>query len=292
MKLLKTTVVLTLVVGLLLGGVLPALADTGVTSAQTSQPLKSEWEKGRWALGKVEVLRGEATVIDTDEIEVGGETIMVDTTTKIKVPTLGKEEASLDDIDGMQVIVQAYRADGGTLQARHIVVIPGSPQFRHHVGRVVEYIEGESITIQPRKRDPVEFQILDEFKILPPGATVEEDAWVTVISRRDPAGDQLIARGVVVHPLRAWLGLERVSGTIEQIDETNKIIEIDTTEVNYDDSTIFVLRGGILAVETEQEAVAFCRKQADDTLLAKLVLVGIDLPGVQAELGRLGPPTV
>ena len=56
MKLLKTMVVLALVVGLLLGGVLPAQADTGVTSSQPSVPLKPEWSEGRWALGKVEVI--------------------------------------------------------------------------------------------------------------------------------------------------------------------------------------------------------------------------------------------
>jgi len=292
MKLLKTMVVLTLVVGLLLGGVLPAQADTGATSAQPSLSLKPDWGKGRWALGKVEVIRGEVTGVDTDtdEVQVSGETIIVDETTKIRVPTLGKE-ASLADIEvGMQIVVQAYRAEDDALHARHIVVIPGRPQFRHHVGEVTDYQPEVSITIQPRKGDPVTFEILGELKVLPPGATVEVDAWVTVISCRDPAGDRLIARGVVVHPLRARLGLERVSGTIEEI--VGSIITIDTTEVTYDDDTIFVLRGiPDLAVDMGQEAIAFCREQ-DGTLLAKLVLVGVDLPGIKAELGRLGPPEV
>lgn len=289
MKLLKTMVVLTLVVGLLLGGVLPAQADTGVTSSQPSVPLKPEWSKGRWALGKVEVIRGEVTVIDTDEIEVNGETIIVDEETKIRVPTLGKA-ASLEDIDGMPAVVQAYESEG-ELYARHIVVIPGRPQFRHHVGRVTAYEEGESITIEDKWGNTITFEILGELKVLPPGTTVEEDDWVTVISRRDPVNDHLIARGVVVHPLRARLGLERVVGTIEEI--VGNTITIDTTDVTYDDRTIFVLRGiPDLAVDTGQEAIAFCRRQEDDTLLAKLVLVGIDLPGVRAELGRLGPPQV
>ena len=285
MKLLKTTVILTLVVGLLIVGVLPAQAATGDARTQPTLPLQPDWGEGRGAEGKVKVIRGEVTGVGADDIEVNGKTIFVDNETKYRVPTLGRE-ASLEDIElGMQVVVLAYERDD-ELYARHVVVIPGRPRFQHHVGKVVEYIEGEKIIIQPRSGDPVEFQILDELKVLPPGATVEEDDWVTVISRRDLDNDQLIARGVVVHPLRPWLGLTRVGGTIEEI--VGNTITIDTTDVNFDDKTILVLRGGILAVEPTQEAIAFCREQTDGSLLAKVVLVGIDLPGVQAELGRLG----
>ncbi len=93
MKLLKTMVVLTLVMGLLLGGVLPAQADNG-------QP--------PWAPGNVKVIRGEVTDVGTDEIEVAGEIINVDETTKIRVPTLRHlgQSASLEDIEvGMPVEV-------------------------------------------------------------------------------------------------------------------------------------------------------------------------------------------
>lgn len=271
MKLLKTMVILTLVVGLFLGGVLPAQADNG---------------KPPWAPGRVQVIRGEVIDVDLDEdeIEVAGETIIVDETTKIRVPTLGKE-SSLDDIEsGMQVVVQAYRAEDG-LYARYILVIPGRPQYRHHVGTVTAY-EEVSITIEDRQGNTIDFVILDELKILPSGASVEVGARVTVISRRDLVGDRLIARGVVVHPERPWLGLGRVSGTIEEIDEP--IITIDTTEVEYDDKTIFILRG-ILAVEEGQEATVIYREQEDSTLLAKLVLVGVDLPGIRTALGKVKP---
>ena len=270
MRLLKTMVVLTLVMGLLLGGVLPAQADNG---------------KPPWAPGNVKVIRGEVTDVGTDDIEVAGEIINVEETTKIRVPTLGGE-ASLEDIEvGMQVAVLAYEKDE-ELYARYIVAIPQRPQYRHHVGTVTAYEEGESISREDRQGNTIDFEILDEFKILPAGASVEVGARVTVISRRDPASDRLIARGVVVHPARPWLGLGRVSGTIEEIDEP--IITIDTTEVEYDDQTIFILRG-ILAVEEGQEATVIYREQEDSTLLAKLVLVGVDLPGIRTALGKVKP---
>ena len=269
MQLLKTMVVLTLVVGLLLGGVLPAQADN-------SQP--------PWAPGRGQVIRGEVTDVGTDEIEVAGETIIVDETTKIRVPTLGKE-ASLGDIEeGMQVVVLAYEKDE-ELYARHIVAIPGRPQFRHHVGEVTAYDEGVSITIEDKWGNTITFDIVSELKVLPPGATIEVGARVTVISRRDPINDRLIARGVVVHPVVPWFGLGSISGTIT-VDETEELIIIGSTELDYDGSTIFILRG-VLAVETRQEAIIFYREQEDDGLLAKLVLVGIDLPGIRAGLGKV-----
>ena len=90
-------------------------------------------------------------------------------------------------------------------EARHIVVIPGKPVYRHHVGAVVEYDEDDSITIQPTRGDEVAFEIDEElygFKILPPGigGVLEEGDWVTIISRRYPFTQELIATGVVVHP--------------------------------------------------------------------------------------------
>jgi len=296
-------VVLTLVVGLLLGGVLPAQADTGVTSTQSSVPLKPEWGKGRWALGKVEVIRGvvEEMVIEetpTEETpnkiilklsEEEFEEIIVDEATKIRVPTLGKE-ASLEDIEvGMQVVVQAYRADGdGILHARHIVVIPSRPIYGHHVGKVTAYDEGVSIAIEDRWENIITFDIVGELKVLPPGATVEEGDWVTVISCRDPANDRLIARGVVVHPTNPilarlrilnrleirllnrleWQGIERVNGTIT-VDEAEELITIDSTELNYDGSTIFILRG-VPSVQG-QSGIVFYKDE-----LAKLVLVRVD----------------
>jgi len=297
MKLLKTMAVLALVVGLLLGGVVPAQADTGVTSPQPPLLLKHEGGKGGWAKGEIRVIRGEVTDKGTNEIEVAGETIILDGATKIRIPTLGKAASPGDIQVGMQIVVLAYRAEGdAALHARHIVVVPGRPQFRHHVGQVLEYTDGVSITIQPRQGDPVEFEIADDLKILPPGATVEVGDWVTVISRRDPADDSLIARGVVVHPLAhpvlarlrmmnrlengllnclEWLQFERVSGTIT-VDEAEGLITVDSTGLNYDDSTIFILRG-VVSVQGQSGTVLY--KDG----LAKVVLVRVEPPEIEED---------
>ena len=291
--------VLALVVGLLLGGVVPAQADTGVTNPQPPLLLKHEGGKGGWAKGEIRVIRGEVTDKGTNEIEVAGETIILDEATKIRIPTLGKT-ASPEDIQvGMQIIVLAYIAEGdAVLHARHIVVVPGMPQFRHHVGRVDSYTlynpdtEGEgSITIVDKWGNTITFEIVDDLKVLPPGATVDEGDWVTVISRRDPADDSLIARGVVVHPLAhpvlarlrmmdrlengllnclEWLKFERVSGTIT-VDEAEGLITVDSTELNYDDSTIFILRG-VVSVQGQWGTVLY--KDG----LAKVVLVRVEPP--------------
>ena len=282
MKLLKTMMVATLVVGLLLGGVLPVQADTGVTSTQPSLSLKPEWGKGRWALGKVKVIRGVVEEVGENEIKVDGQTIIIDEAAKFGVPTLGRS-ASLEDIqEGMNIVVLAYQADDGTLHARHIVVIPGKPLYRHHVGEVTApYIydpsTGGSLTIKDKSGETTTFTIIEgDLKILPKGATVEVGAWVTVISHRDPASDQLIATGVVVHPERPVLGnmlrmelrgLEHISGTIT-VNEATMVITVDSTELKYDSSTIFTLRG-VTSVQGQSGTVFY----KDE--LARIVLVGI-----------------
>ena len=149
----------------------------------------------------MKVIRGEGNDVCTDDIEVAGEIINVAETTKIRVPTLRHlgQSASLEDIEvGMPVVVLAYEQDED-LHARYIVAIPHRPQYRHHVGTVTDYEEGESITIEDRRGNTIDFVILDELKILPAGASVEVGARVTVISRRDLVSNRLIARGVVVH---------------------------------------------------------------------------------------------
>ena len=108
MRLLKTIVVVTLVAGLLIGGALPVLADTGVATNQSTPSFLPEWGKGHWGWGKVRAIRGEVTSVGTNEIKVDGKTIMVDENTQIRVPTLGKER-SLSDIQvGMQIVALVY----------------------------------------------------------------------------------------------------------------------------------------------------------------------------------------
>jgi len=285
--------VLTLAVAMLLTGVLPTYAATGADNPQPSLLLKPDEGQGnRWQFGEVVIVRGEVTDVEvtgvgSGEIEVDEETvIMVDEATKIRVPTLGSS-ATLDDIElGMKVAIQAYEIDD-KLHARHIVVIPGKPQYRHHVGIVTEYEEGVSITIEDKWENTVTFEIADEFKVLPPGATVEEGKRVTVISRRDPAGDCLIARGVVVHSetpllnrLRLMIGLRladlsRVTGIIS-VNESENLITVDDTELTYDDSTLFILRGVTSA--DEQEGAVFYQDE-----LARLVLVRVDTSEIEED---------
>jgi len=217
MKLLKTLLIVVLVGGVLLGTALPALAASSVTDTQSALSfLKNTGkdDKGPWSEGKVKVVRGEVKADPTGNvivIKVNSEEVSINVVpdkTRFKVPTL--REATLSDIKGgMQVVAQVYEKET-QLYARHIMVIPGKPQYRHHVGKVTAYMPGVSITIQPRKGDPATFQIVGELKVLPRGATVDEGDWVTVISRRNPANDQLIAFGVVVH---------RLEGETEEVAE-------------------------------------------------------------------------
>ena len=297
MKLLKVIVVLTVVAGLLLGGVLPALADTGVTNSQPSLSLQLDDGQGRWAWGKVKVIRGVVAEdgVKADKIILeSGEEIFVNEKTRYRVPTVGRS-ASLEDIKpGMRIVALVYeKEEGGEIvyYARYIVVIPSRPVYGHHVGKLLEYKEGESITIEDKWGNKVTFEIGDTFKILPAGTDMEEaeaqHCRVTVITRGHPISGSRIAVGVVVHLLRPWLGLGRVSGTISQITDTVITID-DETEVTYDDQTVSVLRG-ILAVEEGQTATILYRKQPDDTLLAKLVLIGIDPPSVLKAIEGLSP---
>jgi len=195
---------------------------------------------------------------------------------------------------GMQIVVQAYKAgDDGILHARHIVVIPSRPIYGHHVGKVTAYDEGVSITIEDRWGNEVAFDIdADSFKKLPPGVdmeeAVEEGRWVTVITRGHPMSGSRIAVGVVVHPTNPilarlrilnrleirllnrleWQGIERVNGTIT-VDEAEELITIDSTELNYDGSTIFILRG-VPSIQG-QSGIVFYKDE-----LAKLVLVRVE----------------
>jgi len=304
MKLLKTMAVLALVVGLLLGGVVPAQADSGVANPQPPLLLKHEGGRGHWAEGEIRVIRGEVTDKGTDEIDeitVAGETIIVDEATRIRVPTLGKE-ASFDDIQvGMQIVALVDEADGGTLHARHIVVVPSRPVYGHHVGKLLAYAEETSITIEDRWGNEVHFDIdTDKFKKLPPDVdmeqAVDEQYWVTVITRGHPVSGSRIAIGVVVHPaanpvlarLRLlnrlengllnclkWLEFERVSGIIT-VDEAEGLITVDSTELNYDDSTIFILRG-VTSVQGQSGTVLY--KDG----LAKVVLVRVEPPEIEED---------
>lgn len=299
MKLSKTLVVLFLVGGLVLGTALPALATSSPVSAQPAVSYLPDKDNGKehWFDGKVKVVKGEVTDISGNVIKVDSKDVIVtDNQTRYTIPGLGKEGSLADIEKGMEIVALGYEKDG-KFYALQIAVIPGRPAYQHHVGTVTAFsyneTAGGSITIEEKSGKtvtPVTFDIIGgKFKVLPQGATVKVGDLVTVISHRDPAHNHLIASGVVVHQPKPtpqpWAGLKRITGTINNISENttdNKTITIGTTVLNFNDKTVFVLRG-VLAVKIGQEATAFYSEQ-DSTRLAKAVLVGINLPDVLEQL--------
>ncbi len=289
MKLFRILAVI-LVASLLLGVALPAFAQTPPdTDSRGPKPVKP-FEKGKLGvnaeLAKFKTIKGEVEEVAPDKIKVNGYELFVATDTKFKVPTLSKAAALADIKVGMLVIVLVYEKDG-KLYIRHINVVPGKPVMAHNVGTVVEFAydaaAGGKITIEPKKGDNVTFEILaGKFKILPEGAEVKVGSLVMVISSRDPATNRLIASGVVVHGVKPPVQPEKVAGVISAIDETVKTITIGETVLSYDGNTVFTLHG-LLSVQVGQEAVAFCVKKEDGTLVALMVLVGVDIPQVTAE---------
>lgn len=316
MKLLKIVVVLTLVGVLLLGGALPVLANSEVTSTQPSL-LSFQPDNGKppWARdGKVKVIRGvvkedppdnkiEVIVESGDEVE-----IFVDGSTKYRVPGLGRD-ATLSDIkQDMQVAALVYETAEG-FYARHILVVPSRPVYGHHVGKLLEYDDEDGIIIiEDKWGNEVIFEIGDSFKELPPGVDMEqaeaEQRWVTVITRGHPISGDRVAFGVVVHPPRPtvgpgvaltrllkgleWRGLEHISGTIIEVDDMSIIIdptrgetEEDQLTLECDERTTVIMRG-VLSLE-EQPAIAFYREGENDTALARIVLVGIEPPEIEED---------
>ncbi len=295
MRLLKTVMVLVVVMGLILGSAIPALAAP-------------ENNKPPWAGVKMRIVRGEVTAVGADNITVQPRDgvpiqIFVEEDSKFKLPTWGRAVALEDIQPGMQVVALVYEKES-KLYARRIAIIPGKPRYRHYVGEVTDYNVGDNITIQPREGDPVTFTIDPEkFKILPPGATVEEGKWVTVVSRRQSVDDELVAVAVWVHPvkllapeefreqlrgrlrwmemerLRFW-ELERITGIIANIDEANTSLTVGETVLDYNEGTIIILKG-VIGLQTGQSATAFYEEQEGGTLLAKLILVKIAPPEVE-----------
>jgi hypothetical protein len=304
MKLFRILAVI-LVASLLLGVALPAFAQTptDTNSDGTNQVQPQPFQKGKPGvrpeavkpqllkpeLAKFKVIKGVVKEVAADKIKVEDFELFFAPDTAVKVPTLSNAAAFADIKVGMTVIIMVYEKDG-KLYIRHINVVPGKPVMAHNVGTVVEFAydaaAGGKITIEPKKGDNVTFEILaGKFKILPEGAEVKVGSLVTVISSRDPATvNRLIASGVVVHGVKPPVQPEKVAGVISAIDETATTITIGETVVTYTEKTLFALRGQ-LAVATGQEAVAFCVKKEDGTLVALRVLVGVDIPQVMAELG-------
>ena len=298
MKLFKILAVI-LVLSLTLGMAIPAFAQAPPKNGRDGIRPVVPFEKGKAGIktqmlkpetAKFKTIKGEVTEVGADYIKVGDTQLFVAPDTAFKVPTLGKSAALADIKVGMTVIVLGYEKDG-KLYIRYINVIPGKPEFKHNVGKVVEYsydpATGGKIVIETKGGENVTFTILaGKFKILPEGAMVEVGSMVTVISNREPStANQLIADGVVVHGVKPVPppAHEKVSGVITEIDEVAKTIKIGETVVKYTEKTLFALRGQ-LAHDVDQEAVVLCLKNADGSLTALAVLVGVDLPQVMSDL--------
>jgi hypothetical protein len=205
MRLLRILGIVVVICGLLLVAALPALAAGPGT--------------GCWWEGKVEVVRGQASISTvrqpsgaTGVINVNGKTIYVTANTTYRVP--GLKTAGISDIDGKYIVAQCDIA-GTELWARHVIVVPGrleggEPEYgyKHYTGNVTTYDYdpnmGGTITIQDKSGNLIPFQInAGNFRILPPDATVAAGESVTVIGYRESPSSQLIAVAVFVYLQRS-----------------------------------------------------------------------------------------
>ena len=128
-------------------------------------------------------------------------TFVINSDTKIKVPTLGKS-ATVDDLSvGQKASVHSLHGAGDTLTARMILVVPGKPTLMHRVGQVSAYQAGVSITILSKDGESFTYLLTDSVKILPSGRNDQlvTGAWVTVIVPRDVTGSAPTAKGIVIH---------------------------------------------------------------------------------------------
>ncbi len=129
-------------------------------------------------------------------------TFVLNSDTKVKIPTLGKSATVADLYVGERVTVSAYEDQDKSLVASMIMAIPGKPVKIHRVGIVTDYQPGVSITIQSKDDGSFTFIVTDQTKILPPDRADElaVGVRVTIIAPRDVATGQLIAAGIVIHP--------------------------------------------------------------------------------------------
>lgn len=126
--------------------------------------------------------------------------LVVNEDTKIKIPTM--KNVTLEDINlESQVVVQSRADDTGALVARKIQMIPGKPTKIHRVGVVTGYTAGSSITVMDKDGNSTQYTLDPDTKILPKKSadSLAVDVKVTIISRRNPAGGEPAAQGIVIH---------------------------------------------------------------------------------------------
>ena len=156
--------------------------------------------------GKHQNFKGAIRSVDASSITLelkdgASVTISLNEETSIKMP--GQKEASLDSLQvGVTCMVQAIGDSDEALTARTVMVIPSKPSHAHHVGWVMAYTPGASITIQAHDGASYTFALAAEVKILPAERAGELaiGSRVTVIAPRNLSGSVLTAAGIVVHP--------------------------------------------------------------------------------------------
>lgn len=165
--------------------------------------LKAE-ERG--VKGKHENYKGTITAVDGSSITLtlkDGTSVTVALTadTRIRIAK-GKDATPGGLVAGMNVMVQAIRAEDDSLTARAVVAIPGKPAKTHRVGIVTAYVAGGSITIQAKDGQTYTFLLTADTKILPAERLelLVVGARVTIICPRDVSSLDRTATGIVVHP--------------------------------------------------------------------------------------------
>jgi hypothetical protein len=163
--------------------------------------------KGNAHKGKRTTYRGTVTAVGGSSLTLaldggGSMTFAVTGSTRIHIPTLGRDATLADVHTGVQAMVQVLK-DDASLTALYVHVIPGKPEPVHRVGIVTAYTPGASITVLDKKGGSSTFVVTADTKILPKdrAGQLGVGSLVTIISRRDPTGGPLTAQGIVVHPV-------------------------------------------------------------------------------------------
>lgn len=213
-KIMFFAVLLTLVGGLLatmqvLAGP-PALAGPKKTPFYPTQQVTEKANKAAShgnPQGKRVNYQGTITAVSASSLTISlrdgsSVTFVLDSETRIKIPTLGRTAAAANLKTGMLVNVHAAQAAGGVLNARMVLMVPGKPVKTHRVGQVTIYQPDVSITIQAKDGNTYTFLLSADTKILPAerASQLAVGVRVTVIAPRDVAGGTLTAAGIVVHP--------------------------------------------------------------------------------------------
>lgn len=185
----------------------PAADPKKTPGAQaTEKSIENATKQAGKEKGKPEHYRGQIASLSASSLTLtleDGSAVSVGLTaeTRIKVPS--QKEATLAALQpGMNVMVQARRAQDGSLSARAVMVIPGKPAKTHRVGTVTAYTPGASLSLLASDGQTYTFALSAEVKILPSERAGElaVGSRVTVIAPREPGSTTWKASGIVVHP--------------------------------------------------------------------------------------------